>query len=103
MKVRDIAPFGVRMPSDLKAMLEREAKINNRSLNSEIIDRLKKSLERQPAAAGNTSHMASASATNTDYANTLSDSERQFLGIFRRMPVEKQLALLSLFGKPGQV
>lgn len=93
MKVRDIAPFGVRMPSELKEMLEREAKINNRSLNSEIIDRLKKGLEQQ---AGNTNYVASASA-NTDYANALSDSERQFLGIFRRLPVEKQLALLSLF------
>jgi len=93
MKVRDIAPFGVRMPSELKEMLEREAKINNRSLNSEIIDRLKKGLEQQ---AGNANYVAPASA-NTDYANPLSDSERQFLGIFRRLPVEKQLALLSLF------
>lgn len=93
MKVRDIAPFGVRMPSELKEMLEREARINNRSLNSEIIDRLKKGLEQQ---AGNANYVASTSA-NADYATALSDSERQFLGIFRRLPVEKQLALLSLF------
>lgn len=26
-----------------------------------------------------------------------SDSERQFLGVFRRLPVEKQLVLLALF------
>lgn len=95
MKVRDIAPFGVRMPSDLKETLEREAKINNRSLNSEVIDRLKKSLERQTATT-NTHYVASTS-TNDNYANTLSDPERQFIGIFRRLPVEKQLALLSLF------
>jgi ABC-type taurine transport system ATPase subunit len=95
MKVRDIAPFGVRMPSDLKEMLEREAKINNRSLNSEVIDRLKKSLERQ-TTAGNTNYVASASA-NSNYTHALSDPERQFIGIFRRLPVEKQLALLSLF------
>ena len=95
MKVRDIAPFGVRMPSELKETLERESKINNRSLNSEIVDRLKKSMERQTPAA-NANYVASPTAS-TDYTNTLSDSERQFLGIFRRLPVEKQLALLSLF------
>lgn len=95
MKVRDIAPFGVRMPSELKELLEREAKINSRSLNSEIVDRLKKGLDRQAmASAGN--HMAAEPAP-TDYANVLNDIERQFLGIFRRLPAEKQLALLSLF------
>ena len=95
MKVRDIAPFGVRMPSDLKETLEREAKINNRSLNSEVIDRLKKSLERQ-VTTGSANYAASPSS-NFDYGYALSDSERQFLGVFRRLPVEKQLALLSLF------
>ncbi len=95
MKVRDIAPFGVRMPSELKDLLEREAKINNRSLNAEVIARLKKSTERQ--AAPESAHYAASPSANLDYANALSDSERQFLGIFRRLPVEKQLALLSLF------
>lgn len=96
MKVRDIAPFGVRMPSDLKETLEREAKINNRSLNSEIVGRLRKSLEPQAAADG-IRYAAEAPPSNGHYATSLSDAERQFLGVFRRMPVEKQLALLSLF------
>lgn len=96
MKVRDIAPFGVRMPSELKEVLEREAKINSRSLNAEVIDRLKKSTERL-TTAGNANYYVASPSANADYANALSDSERQFLGIFRRLPVEKQLALLSLF------
>jgi hypothetical protein len=95
MKVRDIAPFGVRMPSDLKETLEREAKINNRSLNSEIVGRLRKSLE--PQAATDDIRYAAEAPSSGHYAAPLSDAERQFLGIFRRMPVEKQLALLSLF------
>ena len=37
---RDIAPFGVRMPSDLKAYLEQCATNNKRSLNAEIVARL---------------------------------------------------------------
>lgn len=37
MKVRDIAPYGVRMPADLKEKLQHLAKKNGRSLNSEIV------------------------------------------------------------------
>jgi hypothetical protein len=32
-----------------------------------------------------------------DYVQELNDIERQLLNVFRRMPVDKQLALLSLF------
>lgn len=41
---RDISPFGVRMPSDLKSALEKESHAKKRSLNSEIVSRLEKSL-----------------------------------------------------------
>jgi len=37
MKVRDIAPYGVRMPAELKEKLQEVAKKNGRSLNSEIV------------------------------------------------------------------
>lgn len=37
MKIRDIAPYGVRMPADLKEKLQALAKKNGRSLNSEIV------------------------------------------------------------------
>ncbi|WP_057057706.1 Arc family DNA-binding protein [Enterobacter kobei] len=37
MKVRDIAPYGVRMPAELKDKLQSLAKKNGRSLNSEIV------------------------------------------------------------------
>ena len=47
---RDIAPFGVRMPPDLKARLEEKAKANGRSLNAEIVARLDMSLAAQPNA-----------------------------------------------------
>ncbi|EAX4620384.1 hypothetical protein GF252_24140 [Salmonella enterica subsp. salamae] len=43
MKVRDIAPYGVRLPAHLKEMLQESAKKNGRSLNSEIIFRLTES------------------------------------------------------------
>lgn len=37
MKIRDIAPYGVRMPAELKEKLQELAKRNGRSLNSEIV------------------------------------------------------------------
>lgn len=44
MMSRDIAPFGLRMPSALKEKLEKKAKDNKRSLNAEITSRLEESL-----------------------------------------------------------
>lgn len=34
---RDIAPFGVRMPADLKSRVAAAAATNNRSMNAEIV------------------------------------------------------------------
>lgn len=42
---RDIAPFGLRMPPGLKALLETFARRNARSLNSEIVGRLNESVD----------------------------------------------------------
>ncbi|MGO4379721.1 Arc family DNA-binding protein [Pseudoduganella sp. RAF53_2] len=42
---RDISPFGLRMPADLKALLEKFARRNARSLNSEIVGRLNESVD----------------------------------------------------------
>lgn len=41
----NIPPFGLRMQPDLKARVEAVARLNNRSLNAEIVARLEKSLE----------------------------------------------------------
>jgi len=39
-RIASIAPFGLRMPAELRAMVEQAAADNDRSMNSEIIDRL---------------------------------------------------------------
>lgn len=41
--MRDIAPFGLRIPSELKARIEHSANERKRSLNSEMIARLTES------------------------------------------------------------
>ncbi len=83
------------MPPELKERLGREAEINGRSLNAEIVDRLRKSLEtRPPLSLVGEGYQAQQPREGYD---AITDIERQLLTIFRRLPVEKQLALLSLF------
>lgn len=93
IKVRDINPFGVRMPTDLKDRLDREAKISGRSLNTEIVMRLSASLE----AAHEVKKYQINNPAAQQYAPEITDLDRQLLSVFRRMSVEKQLALISLF------
>lgn len=42
---RDIAPFGLRLPADLKEQIAKSAKRNKRSLNSEMVGRLAASVD----------------------------------------------------------
>jgi len=88
--VRNINPFGLRLQPDLRQALTREARINNRSLNAEIVTRLKDSVD-QPMV-GRRPNVSPPMAP--EY---MSDGAREMLAIFNRMLPEKQLALLSLF------
>lgn len=85
--------FGVRMPPELKTALERESKINLRSLNAEIVDRLTRSLEKRKASSG-------AAETQTDITasqqSDITDLERQLLALFRAQRPDKQLALIAV-------
>lgn len=45
---REINPFGLRMPEDLKKRIVKSAKTNRRSLNAELILRLQRSVEQDP-------------------------------------------------------
>ncbi len=42
---RNIAPFGVRMPEELKAALSAKAEENKRSLNAEVVARLEETIK----------------------------------------------------------
>jgi hypothetical protein len=45
---REINPFGLRMPPELRKRIERSAKSNRRSVNSELVLRLQDSIEKDP-------------------------------------------------------
>ena len=93
MKVRDIPPFGLRMQPEMKAKLEREKLLSGRrSLNDEIVARLQESLEGNGAVKNGhyTLH-------DNGGKIELTEADRMMLHLFKKLPAEKQLALLSLF------
>jgi hypothetical protein len=103
----------LRLPAELKAELQRQANINGRRITAEINTRLRASLDQNVAsspvlAAAELSlrlpkrytdpHAATivhAKCNGPDYA--LTDIDQAMLDVFHALPVEKQLALLSLF------
>lgn len=113
--MRDIAPTGVRLPPPMREALEREAEIHQRSLSAEIIHRLRSSLQGgqdayQPGAAltvseptvlmADSPHSGGRAVLAGTYLErvsaSLTDGERMALALFRAMPPEKQLALLTV-------
>lgn len=91
------------MPDDVRQAIERAAEASSRTVTAEINLRLRASLAADEAAqaTGNpyTRPNAPTVALTNDHgpAGALADTDRAMLEIFRKMPVEKQLALLSLF------
>jgi hypothetical protein len=90
------ATLMLRLPSELKAELMRAAAINKRKVTTEVIERLQNS--RLVAAGYAVSDAATlVHAKEKGPADTLSGTDQAMLEVFRRLPPEKQLALLSLF------
>lgn len=88
----------LRLPSELKAELARAAAIHGQKLNSEVIERLEKSCKAPPLLYSSTPHQVGGVAANEkDPEGPLSGTDQAMLEIFRKLPPEKQLALLSLF------
>lgn len=105
-KARDVQPTVLRLHPDVRAELVRVAFVNGRSLSKEIAVRLEASLKTEaapPAAAGPASYTAPNTPTVLHTANdkgpasALSGTDQAMLDVFRALPPEKQLALLSLF------
>jgi hypothetical protein len=95
-KVRDITPFGLRMPDELKERLVKAMHIaGRRSLNEEINVRLRASLDAPTPYAPMTMGIAEPN-NGSSYTVPITDHERQLLAEFKQLTVDKQLALLSL-------
>lgn len=69
---RDIAPFGVRMPAALKERVQAAAKVNNRSMNAEIVAVLE---EKFPAPLSTQSELAIVAAAAAMFHPRRADGE----------------------------
>lgn len=95
-KTSDIAPLGVRMQPELKSALVDIARQNGRSLNAEVVLRLEQSFQAPVPSA----YPAGVSQPESTYAPRRAiptQLQEMMLNIFDTLPVEKQLALISLF------
>jgi hypothetical protein len=89
----------LRLPEELKAALQRQAILNGRRITSEINTRLRDSLNKNPSAPGIAPSHITPPNTAHDAPTYLpsQSAEDAMLAVFRSLPPEKQLALLSLF------
>lgn len=92
-RIGDITPTGVRLEPGLREALARQAAINGRSLNQEIVIRLRDSVagDRRPHAP-----RVGAAEPAPATAPQLSDAQRMLLTRFGKLTPDKQLALLQL-------
>lgn len=99
------SPVLVRMTNEMKGQLQREAAIHGRTLTGEINTRLLESLKQAqapgiapvPASYGLDRSSNGTPVKQESPAYVVTDLDQAMLAIFHAMPVEKQLALLSLF------
>lgn len=93
---REAPRYLLRLPIEVREALQKQANMNGRSVNSEIVHRLITSLDRQTEVEQKGYMAAEESPALAKHA-AQTDSERMMLAMFKRWPPEKQLALLSLF------
>ncbi|MGE0350935.1 hypothetical protein [Hydrogenophaga sp.] len=100
-KARDVHPTVLRLPPEMRNELVRIANGKGVSLSKEITERLRNGL-----VHGVNTHLtpeqavvvlAAHARNEAQEAELLTELDRAMLAVFRKMPVEKQLALLSLF------
>lgn len=88
----------IRLPSELKAELARAAAIRGQKLNSEVVQRLENSRHIQaPSYTTPNTPTVLHNTNDKGPANALTGIDQAMLDVFRALPPEKQLALLSLF------
>ena len=93
---RDVQPTVLRLHPETRAELMRLAAVHGRSLSKEIALRLEASLVTDRTTISAAPGTSDGAQTKSP-ADSLTETDRAMLGVFRRLPPEKQLALLSLF------
>lgn len=94
--------FLLAMPDDLRTLIEREAEVNNRPVTAEINMRLRASFRHGTLGVEEGKVVYAPPPSSQGFAaqagsGGLSEVDAAMLAVFRGLPPEKQLALLSLF------
>ncbi len=80
--------FVVRLPQGMRARIAETARRYRRSMNSEIVTRLERSLDGSPASDGEGAMLPG--------TRSLSELEIRLVNLFRRLPDAKRAAILEL-------
>lgn len=98
---RDVQPTVLRLHPDTREALVRLAKKHGRSLSKEIALRLEETLREDGGVASPPGEVLRTGDSVREPAPvdgwSITDMDKAMLAVFRSLPPEKQLALLSLF------
>jgi hypothetical protein len=106
--MRNIAPFGLRMPEELREAIQQRAKNNGRSINSEIVQILQETIDTDRALAesdlvdfDSTQAAFNAAATAEDKEKFLSDLAKKdpFTADILREGEEHARRLAAILGR----
>ncbi len=92
---RQINPFGLRMPPELKEAIQASADKSRRSLNAEVVLRLQRSLEMEPLIMADLTPGELIREPSAKYESLLS----LLIDRIKSLPPKKQRALLELLEK----
>lgn len=89
---RNITPFGLRMPPELRKRVEKSARANGRSLNAELVLRLQSSVEKDP--------LFTARIAEPRDRYQLTPDQTALLSAYDDLSPRRRRALLELLGGP---
>ena len=93
---RNADKFVVRLPPGMRQRVAEAARANHRSMNSEIVTRLERSLDGVPAPDAEFGDPAGSALLQSSASIRLSEQEIRLVNLFRRLPDAKRIAALEL-------
>jgi Arc-like DNA binding domain len=100
-KGKELRPVMTRIPETLRRRLEREAELNGRSMNAEMIVRLESSFRRQDAALDMMKYQEALDAFGIKVTEEIRERQEQFMNDVRRelkLPGAQEEAKLEVTG-----
>ncbi len=91
--------FLIRFPEGMREQIQELAARNHRSMNAEILARVRESLDADASPAGRRQWQVQQPRSDYQRGRDDADIEARLLTVIRAMPRDKQLALLKLLSE----